>query len=291
MLSRAAVARLARGLGDPDVAMPDLQDFPAVRAWRSRVNAGWGEGTEGDEPAHVRATIAGVPVLVAGPSTGPLSVVYLHGGTYVLGSPAVAAPITARLARRLRVISVDYRLAPEHRYPAALEDAEAVFRAVRAASERPVALAGDSAGGALALGVTFRLAQAGEQPPLGVVALCPHLQHRAPGQHDAGSDAHQAVALADSYLGQHSPADPVASPLRAPATWLSALPPTLVQAGTLDPLWRSQAHFARRARAAGAAVTLDVWDGMWHAWQYHRRLPESDQAMAEAVHFLENLSR
>ncbi len=204
---------------------------------------------------------------MSGPADAPVTVVYLHGGGYALGSAGVAAPITARLARSLRVVSVDYRLAPEHPYPAALDDAEDVFRAVRATSAgaadagrnptgvspRPVppgeaqdasrsprasadggprasagdvgmparptslahptrvAIAGDSAGGALALGVAFRLALAGDARPDAIVVLCPHLDHQR-----SADIARPAAAIASAYLGATPPNAPMASPGLAP---------------------------------------------------------------------------
>jgi len=286
-LSDQARARLARGVATPEPARPDLGDHAAVAAWRVAVHRLWGEGTEGDEPVHTPEQVAGVSVLVAGPAEAPLTVVYAHGGGYVLGSPGVAAPITARLARTLRVVSVDYRRAPEHPFPAALDDVAAVYAALRAASSGPVAVAGDSAGGALAAGVALRAVATGAVAPDALLLLCPHLDHDG---HAATADD-DAAALIAAYRDGTDPTDPLLSPAHAPAAWLAGLPPTLVQSGTADRLWRQAVRFVRRARAAGAPVELDLWDGLWHTWQYHRDLPEADRAVTEAVAFLLTAAR
>ncbi|MCC6437705.1 MAG: alpha/beta hydrolase [Acidimicrobiales bacterium] len=291
--SAQAEARLARGVGDPPMARPDLDDRAAVARWRAAIHAAWGEGTEADEPTQRPIEVAGIAALASGPDDAPMTVLYLHGGGYALGSAGVAAPITARLAAAgLRVVSIDYRLAPEHPFPAALDDAVAAHGALRA-GERPVAVAGDSAGGALAVGVTLRAALEGAIAPVALALFCPHLAHEA--DHDAGNAAgdeaggrtgEAVAALAAAYRNGHDPTDPLLSPLFAPAALLASLPPTLVQTGTLDALHPQALRFARLARAAGASVTLDVWEGLWHTWQYHRDLPEADRALAEAARFL-----
>lgn len=279
--------------------LPDWHDLTAVAAWRAAMHAAWGEGTVGDEVLHRPERLGGVDVLVAGPPAAAITLVYAHGGGYALGSAGVAVPITARLARHVRVVSVDYRLAPEHPFPAALDDVDAVFQAVYRSVWHGgggfVAVAGDSAGGALALGVALRAA-AGARParpapparPAAVVLFCPHLEHQPD---DAAAPAGGPAALAAAYRAGHDAADPLLSPLHAPPELLAQLPPTLVQAGSADPLHQQAVRFARRGRAAGAPVTLDLWDGLWHAWQYHRELPEADRALAEASRFLLSAER
>lgn len=299
-LSAQARERLARPAGEP-LRPPPPDDHPAVARWRAEVHAAW---LAGDPPAaacgHEPVTIAGVRCLWApgsgagpmGGGGGPLAhegplLVYLHGGGYSLGSPEVSLPITQRLAAGgVAVLSVDYRLAPEHPWPAAVDDAVAVFRALGgAAPRRPLAVGGDSAGGNLALSVAQRTRlDAGDRGrPAAMVLFSPHLDHGGPLRPGDDTDEAGAAWLRAAYCGRANPDDPGISPLRGD---LSGLPPTLVQVGTRDGLLGQAARFSRAARRSGADVVLDVWDGLWHTWQYHRDLPEADQALAEAAAFV-----
>jgi acetyl esterase/lipase len=268
-----------------------MHDRAAVARWRSEVEAAW---TEGDPPpsalGHRVEHIGGVRCLLAGPGAAggaAGTVVYFHGGGYALGSPEVAVPITARLAGRLDVVSVGYRLSPEHPCPAAVEDGLAVCRVLRSApAALPVALAGDSAGAGLALSVALAQRDRNEALPVALALLSPHLDHASDvaGQRPAGDDVDQALAewLAQAYCGARHRGDPAVSPARAEP---AGLPPVLVQVDRSERLLAQSVRFARRARLAGVAVTLDVWDGLWHAWHYHR-LPEADLALAEVEAFL-----
>lgn len=272
VLSPGAARRRAQaGASHLPVPAPDLADLEAVGRWRAAVHAAWGEQLP-HEPPHRRTSVAGVPCLEAGPAPGASgrapAVVYAHGGGYVLGSAAVAAPITARLARHGRVVSVDYRLAPEHPFPAGLDDVTAV--AAELARRGPVALVGDSAGGGIALAAALRLAARGSAP-VAVVLLCPHLRH----------DATEPFSRA--YLGPCPADDPGASPLLAA---LGGLPPLLVQVAAHEALAPQAVALARRARRAGVAVSLDVWDGLWHTWHYHLDVPEAGLALDEAASFV-----
>ncbi len=307
-LSAAARRRLARPSGPP-LQPPPLTDLAAVDAWRAQVHRGW---LDGDPPAercgHREDLIAGRRVLRTEPvAAGPL-VVYLHGGGYALGSPEVTLPITQRLAGAgLEVVSVDYRLAPEHPYPAAVDDATAVLGAVAEAEPgRAIVLAGDSAGANLALSAAIgaiaptaaALAdteQAGNALA-GLVLFSPHVDHRPvptePSEADRDgrpTDLDDAGArwLADAYRGpldrNHRGLSPITADLRG-------LPPLLIQVGTIDTSFEQGVRLARLARHAGVDVTLDVWDGLWHTWHYHRDLPEADTALAEAATWVRRLS-
>ena len=284
-LSPEAIAYQARRKPSVPIQMPDLTDHAAVARWRAETNALWGED---DDPAvpHRRQVIGGVACLVAGQSPGDetRTVVYAHGGGYVLGSAAVAIPITARLAASgLRVVSVDYRQPPERPFPAALDDVLAVYLSL-AARDTPVALAGDSAGGALALSAAVTATARGMRPAA-IALFSPLLVHlQARRLDDAGSDTgdRQEQELLSAYVGDVDPADPRLSPLRAE---LDGLPPVLVQAAADEPLAAQAVELHRRATAAGIDVTLDLWEHMWHTWHYHD-VPEADQALAEAAAFL-----
>jgi acetyl esterase/lipase len=278
--------------------MPDLSDHAAVARWRAETNALWGEEDHPQVP-HRREKIGGVACLAAGRSTAAASpsiaasamadgppmtagmptVVYVHGGGYVLGSAAVAIPITARLAAGgLRVVSVDFRQPPEHPFPAALDDVLAVYRAV-ARNGASLALAGDSAGGALALSAAVTAAAEGA-PPAAIVLFSPLLDHvDAPGRQSPGVAERRLI---DCYTGGADPADPRLSPLRAE---FSGLPPVLVQSAADEPLAAQALEFHVRAAAAGVDITLELWEHMWHTWHYHD-LPEADQALVEAAAFL-----
>ena len=277
-LSPEAAAYKARRTPSVPLQMPDLADLDAVARWRAETNALWGTDDDPEVP-HRPVTIGGVPCLVAGPqaSDSKPTVVYAHGGGYVLGSAAVAIPITARLGRILRLVSVDFRQPPEHPFPAALDDMLAVYRAL-AGYGTSVALAGDSAGGALALSAAV-IAAADGMPPAAIVLFSPLLDHIPNDDRRSPTDESRLVA---SYVGDADPADPCLSPLRAE---LTGLPPVLVQAAVGEPLASQAREFQQRAAGAGVDITLDLWEGLWHTWHYHA-LPEADQALAEAAAFL-----
>ncbi len=303
-LSAAARARLARP-APPPVRPPPITDHDAVARWRSEVHDAWLEGDPSPEACgHRPDVVGGVPVLRAqaravatGQAPGPAPVVvYAHGGGYALGSPSTALPITDRLAARCEVVSVDYRLAPESPYPAAVDDVTTVVTATLAttAPGRPVILGGDSAGANLVVAVAQRLrspaSPTAHRPLDGLVLLSPHLDHGDHGRRSAAQDrdprsdvdAEAARWLTAAYCARREVTDPLVSPLRGE---LADLPPTLLQAGSADSSLDHAVRFARRARSTGVDVTLDVWPDLWHTWQYHRDLPEADQALADVVDF------
>ena len=296
-MSAEARARLERPAASP-LRPPPPEDVAAIAQWRAIVHEAWLAGDPSAEACgHRELTLGGVRCLVTGTVGGGEStasddrpiVIYHHGGGFALGSPEVALPITERLARYGSVVSLDYRLAPEHPYPDAFDDARRVLEAVSAAAPGvPVVLAGDSAGANLAVSVALECPETATVAAL--VLFSPHLEQRpqrggSDRSSDPRSDVDDATArwLRDAYCGGLDPDDPRLSPLRAE---LAGLPPTLIQVGTVDSTLGSAVRFARSARVSGVDVTLDVWDGLWHAWHYHRNLPEADRALAEAGRFL-----
>jgi epsilon-lactone hydrolase len=232
----------------------------------------------------------GVPaewVTPAGVGDGRV-LLYLHGGAYQIGSPATLRHMIAQLcgAAGARALSVDYRLAPEHPFPAALDDAVAAYRWLLAGGTDPatIAVAGDSAGGGLALGTLVALRDAGDPMPAAAVLLSPWTDLALTGESLRTREAVDVMVKPGSmhetagiYLAGQDPRHPYASPLYAD---LGGLPPLLIHVGDAEVVLDDSTRVAARARDAGVDVTLEVWDEMphvFHAWA--GLLPESDQAI------------
>ena len=227
------------------------------------------------------------------PTTPPGVVLYLHGGAFCVGSPATHRALTARLAlvTGMPVFALDYRLAPEHRHPAALDDALAAFHALIAeAPDRPIILAGDSAGGGLALSTALALRDRGSPRPAALVLLSPWVDlamRDAPAAEPAGEamlSVAWAAACAAHYLGDLAAADAAAvSPLFAD---LRGLPPTLIQAGT-DELLQGQALQLEAAlQAAGVDTRCEITARRWHVFQTHGGvLRSADEAIERITRF------
>ena len=252
-----------------------------------------GVRTQRAQYARVPGTEASAPLpLGEGRGEGfPRALLYLHGGAYVTGSPRTHRAITTGLAKRTRlpVFAADYRRAPEHPYPAALEDAHAAYTALRE-THGAVAVVGDSAGGGLALALALHLRDRGEPLPTALALLSPwvdltlrELPERAPPGEAMLSHA-WVRASASAYLAG-TPADtPLASPLFAD---LTRLPPLLVQAGTDELLLGDAQRLVARVQAAGGSATLRVFQGQWHVHQLHAGLLRaSDEALDEVAAFV-----
>jgi epsilon-lactone hydrolase len=198
-------------------------------------------------------------------------VLHLHGGWFSSCSPRNFREPLARIVTatgRLRVLSVDYRLAPQHPFPAQIEDALAAWRWLLA-SERPsrVVVVGESAGGGLTAALMLRLRDEGLPMPAGAALLSPWVDLSARGgslESNADCDwfdPEEIPARARLYLGDRDPTSPLASPLLAD---LRGLPPLLVQVGDAEMLRDQGVRFAEKARAAGVPVTLDLLPDMIH---------------------------
>lgn len=246
--------------------------------------------------AATETRLGGVPVLrLSPPDEVGTAILYLHGGGYVIGSARSGAGIATALARRTRAAaySVDYRLAPEHPFPAAVDDAVLAYRALldegRDASR--VAVAGDSAGGGLALALLVAARDAGLPQPAAAVVMSPWVDltlsgdsMRAKEADDAIFDAADVAAYATRYLGGQDPAHPLASPVLAD---LTGLPPLLVQVGTNEVLLDDATRLAARAAAAHLDVTLEVVARAPHVFQHFAgQLQEADDALDRAGGFL-----
>ncbi len=222
------------------------------------------------------------------------ALLYLHGGGYVCGSIASHRPLTVEIARTFpgTVWSLDYRLAPEHPFPAALDDALAAFDHIVAEGVDPsaIAVAGDSAGGGLAVGVLLALARRGVRAGAGW-ALSPWADMRLRGEtlrtladKDPMVFPGTLEATAVLYLGGHDIDTPEASPAFAD---LTGLPPLLIQVGSTEILVDDAAALARNAGLAGVETRLEIWPEMIHVWHlFPAELEEARRAVAEACVWL-----
>ncbi|MEL7061804.1 MAG: alpha/beta hydrolase [Acidobacteriota bacterium] len=221
-------------------------------------------------------------------------ILYLHGGGFVLGSVRSHRQLAARLSRaaNARCLVLGYRLAPEHPYPAALEDATAAYSVLSAeASSGPLALAGDSAGGGLAILVAAQARRDGLTLPAALLCMSPWVDYAG---HTPSLDRNAALdpsiqrpgieRMARLYLAGADPDAPEVSPLRCSHT---ELPPTLVQAGGDETLLDDAHALTAALEAAGVAVELEVTPGMIHVWQlFAGRLDEGREAIERAGAFL-----
>ena len=240
-------------------------------------------------------TINGVPCEWQHADVGRGKVMlFLHGGAFIIGSPATHRAITVGLAARAKmsVCVPDYRLAPEHPYPAAPDDCLAVYRGLLAMGYAPdqISIAGDSAGGNLALVTALRIRDLGLPQPAALVCFSPVTDFSSEAIHTppAGDPLinlkwlHQArEAYCPAPLDLHIPA---VSPLNAE---LAGLPPVLVQVGEDEVLRNDSLRFAARAHAAGVELQLQRYEGLWHVFQVHTgMLRVADLALDRVVAFL-----
>ncbi len=251
-------------------------------------------------PSDVAVTgvdAGGVPAhwLTAPGAAAGQALLYLHGGGYQIGSLASHAELAARLGRAsgLRVLLPGYRLAPEHPFPAAVEDALAVWRWLRTAqgvSARDLAVAGDSAGGGLAVAMMAALRDSGEDLPAAAVLMSPWTDLSCSGASITERDGEDPLftpdllrELAAVYLAGASSRTPLASPLFAR---LDGLPPLLIQVGTAELLLSDSEELAKAAAAAGVEVTLQAGEGLPHVYPGMVGTPEAAEATRQAGRFL-----
>lgn len=224
-------------------------------------------------------------------------VIYFHGGGYVGCSVSTHREYAGRLARAARatVWNVGYRVAPEHPFPAAPQDAIAAYRGlVESGAIQPerTVLAGDSAGGGLVVAAMLGLRDAGYPLPAGGVCYSPWVDLACTGEslvtnapYDVNVRAKGLQRTANLYLAGHDPTDPLASPLYGD---LGGLPPLLIQVGTTESLFSDAARFAAKAEAAGVMVHFEPWAGVLHFWQgYAGVLEKGRLATARAADFIE----
>jgi epsilon-lactone hydrolase len=224
-------------------------------------------------------------------------ILHFHGGGYMVGTAALYRDFTWRIgaAACASVLYFDYRLAPEHPFPAGLDDAVRVYRWLAARVEpRKIAVVGDSAGGGLALGMLYRLRDEGVPLPGAAVAISPWTDLALTGASlrsnavaDPMMDVTMLPSIADCYLAGASSRNPYASPLYGDG---SGLPPTLIQVGSDEILRDDAVRMATQLKGAGCKVEIEIWPRMPHAWHlYARILPEGRKAIENAGRFVQNM--
>jgi monoterpene epsilon-lactone hydrolase len=257
---------------------------------RSAARARPGSGATREE-----VTADGVPCVWIVPPGGGAgrTLLYLHGGGFVYGLTPLHIQMCALLAGKIRarVLLADYRLAPDHPFPAALEDSLAAYRWLLKQNipAGSVALAGDSAGGNLVLAAMLALRAAGEPLPAAAVCLSPATdltgREKAPAAFEDPILTPKAVRFYNrAYVAGQDARNPLISPVYGD---LRGLPPLLVHVGE-DELLRDDAErIARRAESAGVAVRLEIFPRMWHVFQLNRELPQAVESLDDIAQFLE----
>ncbi len=249
----ASLEEMRTGMDSMGTMFPSLPDVSSEKEDAGGVPAEWFDATGADASRVL---------------------LYVHGGGYVIGSVDSHRPLLERLAKATggRVLAINYRLAPENPFPAAVEDAAAAHRWLlkQGVEAKRISLAGDSAGGGLAIATLVSLRDSGDPLPACAVAISPWVDMECTGETmetKAGEDpmVQRPVVqeLAQTYLQGADPRSPLASPLHAD---LSGLPPILVQVGSAETLLDDSNRLETRIKAAGGDVTLEVWDEMIHVW-------------------------
>lgn len=285
---------LRRGMKRKSAIEQDLESSRALTArvpFRAKLSPGWRIRTDTELPLKGEWI---EPVAADDPARRRC-ILYFHGGAYVAMSPKTHRSITSRLASwsNASLFALDYRLAPEHPFPAALDDASAAFEALIALGLAPghIVLAGDSAGGGLALALLVALRDRNDTLPAGAVLFSPWTDLAATGESIVANDEADVlfygswVAREARYYLQDTPAtDPLASPVYAD---LTGLPPLFLQVGNSEILLDDSRRIYHNAEKAGIEATLQIWRNVSHGWQiFGPVLPEARNALRQASAFI-----
>jgi acetyl esterase/lipase len=223
-------------------------------------------------------------------------IMYLHGGGYVMGSIDTHRELVARLSKaaQARALAIDYRLAPENPFPAAVDDSLTAYRWLLAQGYKPerIVIAGDSAGGGLAVSTLLALRDLGAPAPAAGVCISPWIDFEAEGESMTSRAAQDPLVsremilnLAKMYMGEKgSLREPLAAPINA---YLNDLPPLFIQVGNSETLLDDSTRLADKAKEAGVDATLQIWDEMPHVWHLAAPvLPEGQEAIEKIGEFV-----
>ena len=266
-----------------------------VRLARERMSGGGllGSLTRSKAPTRTE-TINGCYTEWLGDPQAKTVLLYLHGGGYVMGSPATHRSMVSQLCAYgcFQALVPDYRLAPENPFPAAVEDAEAAYDFLLNKGFVPenIFLAGDSAGGGLSMALMLTLKQKSKPQPKAVALLSPWVDllvtgdsHSQRADRDPMIDVSRIGEVIDFYRGDAAADHPLISPLYAN---LSGLPPMFVQVGTEEVLFNDSTRLVDNAKAAGVSAELEIWHDMPHVHQIgHKMVPESRAALKSIAGF------
>ena len=273
----------------------DLQaDVPTLRAAFNELMSYVPVGGDVDQNPTTIGGVNGIEVTISGTDAENV-ILYFHGGVYVIGSAATSVPLVSDLARRTgaKAVTLDYRLAPEHPYPAAVEDAPAAYEGLLEQGLDPgeIALAGDSAGGGLAVATLLALRDAGTPLPSCAFLMSPYVDLTLSGETILERQSLDPILTPDGlrlrtpdYVVGADASDPLISPVFGD---LRGLPPLLIQAGSHEILLSDALRLAARAATADVPITLEVTPGVPHVFQgYAAMLDEADVALDQAAAFL-----
>jgi acetyl esterase/lipase len=273
------------------------KDEPTVEDYREAYEVFLAQFPVPKDVTTEKVDAGGVPALwVRTPSaSADRTIVYLHGGGYVIGTAEGYRELTSHLGRAAdaQVLVVDYRLAPEHPFPAAVDDAVAAYRWLLSTGVSPksVVIAGDSAGGGLTMATLLALRDAGVPLPAAAATLSPWVDLECTGETmttkadvDPVVQREGVIGMAAMYLAGQDPHNPLASPLFGD---LSGLPPLLIQVGTRETLLDDSIRLAGRAERAGVDVTFETFEEAPHVWHvFSSFLPEGRDALDQIAAFM-----
>jgi epsilon-lactone hydrolase len=212
--------------------------------------------------------------------TGKRLILFIHGGGYIAGSIRTHRELAGRIAQatNARCLLPEYRLAPEHPFPAAIEDCVSVYRWMVGQGIAPhnIVFVGDSAGGGLVAAMLVYLRDNGTPLPSKAVLMAPWVDLT----HDGTNGRERLGVMAKAYLNDKDPKNPLASPLYAN---LHQLPPMMIQVSDGEPLYPQTVEFSKRVQAYGGSVALDVWKGLPHLWQYFSSVSKPGRTAIERI--------
>jgi epsilon-lactone hydrolase len=281
-------AMLRQGQFDPGA------DVPTLRAAFNELMAQVAVAADVQQKSVALGGVGAVEVTIHGTEADNV-ILYFHGGVYVIGSAVASVPLVGDLVRRTaaKAFTLDYRLAPEHPYPAAVEDAQAAYEGLLGQGIDPgqIALAGESAGGGLAVATLLALREAGRPLPSGAFLMSPYADLTLSGETLAEKRGVDPLLTPDGlrlrvadYVAGADATDPGISPIFGD---LSGLPPLLIQVGSHEILLSDALRLAGRAATADVQVTLEVTPGVPHVFQaYAALLDEAGAALDRASSFL-----